>query len=478
MKRQSKRIATSVASDEQKYRPPNSTVDSASTSTAVTASLSYASDTVPCSPTEAKSSTMIKPRMSRISKPFVFAIDFFVVLFLLQVAMLCFLLDGQEGTSYNKSLIQAAAAFKFHGQSHLEFQQTFNEDDMEPCHPILTSHDVSFSLALSLVEKDLEKVPHHCKRWGIQAPISIAVWTELSPEQVRDKIVSFPSSMCHPNQLTITTLSPTMDGRNYRNQLRNLAIKGASTTHVLPLDIHMWTSIDLYETLHSPYVVRALANDPKLAVLVPAFEVNLEFCNKHGVKGCSGNVPGDYDDLIVHLAEKAVAPMDPMDYELQGNTDYRAWVRQPRSSLLNIDCISSANRFQPFLIVQRCQSLPPFQEDTSMPEQAQTGNVHATDSTWTIHLIQLGYSIQQLGGEFLVYLQDSWTGRQDVFDAMVQRELEGSHPVGRTSRLGYLRNDESRRPSKTRDEFFRWLDQTTPGRPVVSTCEEAVDVAP
>jgi hypothetical protein len=454
-----------LASDEQHgQRPQNPSVDSDSTSL-----LSFASCNTSYIPEESKSTIMTNSRMRRPFTSSTFAINLLVVLILFQVASLYFLFHGRQVEHYKRWLKQAAVALHILRHDHLEFQQTFNGDDMERCYPIQNEHNVSFSLAISLVEKDLEKVPHHCKRWGIQAPISIAVWTDFSPEQVRDKIISFPSTSCHPNQMTITTLSPTMDGSNSRNRLRNLAIQGAATTHVLPLDVHMWTSVDLYETLHAPNIVHALANDPQLTILVPAFEVNMESCKKQDIQGCSAAVPRDFDELIVQLAEKAVAPMSPSDDELQGSTDYGAWARQSRSSLVKIDCISSADRYQPFLVVQRCQGLPPFQESLSMQEQAQSGNVHATDSTWILHLIRLGYTIQQLGGEFVVYLQGRWTGRQDVFASTIQIRMNENHP-------SELSRSELRRRSKTRNEFFSWLDHETPGQRVVLKCKE-VDVA-
>jgi hypothetical protein len=220
----------------------------------------------------------------------------------------------------------------------------------------------------------------------------------------------------------------------------------------------------LYETLHTPKILQALVKNPHQAVLIPAFEVNMDACKESGDIECTpGYVPRNFDDLIVHLGEKSIFPMDPMDYELQGNTNYRGWVRQPRATLMDIDCVSSHNRFQPFLVVRKCQSLPPFQENMKMQhDEEESGNVHANDSTWIAHLIRLGYTLKQLGGEFVVYLPDSWTGRQDLFDQMLK--TRGGLPG--LSRG--LRNHAQ----KTRDDFFAWLDRMIPDQRRLDICPE------
>ncbi|KAG7357673.1 glycosyl-transferase [Nitzschia inconspicua] len=443
----------------------------------------------------------ISPRMKRISKPFVYAMDFFVCLCLLQALVIYLLSDGHEEIeegeedSYDHNnhnhispLItqwkELSSSTSFRRQS--TFQATFEEFESIPCTttPIQEEQDVSFTLAIPLIEKDLEKVPHHCRRWGIEAPISIAVWTDLSPTQIAHKLFSFPSSICHPDQMTITTLASTTTTAtaigNVRNRLRNLAIQGATTTHVLPIDIHMWTSVDLYETLNTPKVRQTLANDPHQTILIPAFEMNREACTEQqndndkndneNKKKCHQDVPRNFDDLIVHLGEKSVYPMDPMDYELQGNADYKSWVRQSRSSLLSIDCVSPSNRFQPFLVVRKCQHLPPFQEILSTTtDQNSDCNVHANDPTWIAQLIHTGYTMKQLGGEFVVYLPPKivtdprYGGRSD------EMALSSSPHTGRAAGRG---------GPKTNMDFFRWLDRSVPNRRVVSVCQDEDPTTP
>ncbi|KAG7350179.1 glycosyl-transferase [Nitzschia inconspicua] len=456
------------------------------------------------------SSSSISPRMKRISKPFVYAMDFFVCLCLLQALIIYLLSDGHEeigaveqeqddNMNNNKNHISpiilqwkelssstttTTTTTSFRRQS--TFQETFEEFESMPCTPSIEDEkdDISITLAIALVEKDLEKVPHHCRRWGIEAPISIAVWTDLSPTQIANKLFSFPSSICHPDQMTITTVATTTTttatatfGNNIRNRLRNLAIQGATTTHVLPIDIHMWTSVDLYETLHTPKIRQTLADDPYQTILIPAFEMNKEACStdhpddnnnndneKKKKKKCHQDVPRNFDDLIVRLGEKSIYPMDPMDYELQGDADYRSWVRQSRSSLLSIECVSSSNRFQPFLVVRKCQHLPPFQEilsTTTDPNSNGSSNVHANDPTWIAHLIHVGYTMKQLGGEFVVYLPPK-SATDPKFGFTDEMALPTAAGRGRGGGGGY----------KTNMDFFRWLDRSVPNRRVVSVCQD------
>ena len=56
------------------------------------------------------------------------------------------------------------------------------------------------------------------------------------------------------------------------NALRNLAISSVKTSHFMYLDVDFWPSSNLYDQLHSKDTLLALSSDPKLAVVVPAFQ--------------------------------------------------------------------------------------------------------------------------------------------------------------------------------------------------------------
>jgi hypothetical protein len=365
------------------------------------------------------------------------------------------------------------------------------------CRP-LEDHEVTFGLAIALSEKDISMVSHHCKRWGISAPISIAVWTRLSPEEVMTKLQSFPYNECQPQQMAIATLSPashghypgaaaastsTSDKNTYPlNQMRNLAIMGIQTTHAVYLDVEMWTSVDLYDTLHTPSVVNELAKNPKLAIVLPSFEVDTEHCSSR--KKCLRNVPTSFESLVVQLSEKSVGIMDPRDIALQGSTLYRSWVKQEQGELVDIDCVSS-EYYEPFLAVRYCEGLPPFQEvlrhdendddnnnNDVMTEDEKEDAKHDLMSTWIIHLLRLGFNLKQVGGGFVVNLPASIEPkRDDDADATTNNNNTEKNNAGSKAAVRHLRKTKKRKRKFTRHEFLEWLDQTVPDQRSVQRCD-------
>lgn len=327
-------------------------------------------------------------------------------------------------------------------------------EDAPSCRP-LDEHEVTFSLAIALSsDNDLSMISHHCKRWGISAPISIAVWTNLSPTGVMEKMQSFKYNACQPEQMTITTLSPfdeqklPTDNNPPINQLRNLAMQGIQTTHVISLDVGMWESGDLYETLNTPLVIRSLAQDPKLAIVIPAFEVNIQSYSSR--KECMRNIPSSFDGLIIQLGEKRVSPKDPLHFSRHGSTQYRSWVKQAYGELIDIDCVSS-DGYEPFIAVRYCEGLPPFQEVFGASNLI---------STWITHVLRLGYSLKQVGGAFVVDLPTS-TNANDKEDSSDKIDT-------------YLRKTNGK---DIRSDVFQWLDTNIPDHRRVQNCDDFDEVS-
>jgi hypothetical protein len=347
------------------------------------------------------------------------------------------------------------------------------------CRP-LEDHEVTFGLAIALSENEISMVSHHCKQWGISAPISIAVWTHLSPEEVMTKMRSFQYNECQPQQMTIATLSPASQGHSREaadntyplNQLRNLAITGIQTTHVVYLGIEMWASIDLYDTLHTPSVVKELAKNPKLAIVLPSFEVDTQKCPSHSK--CFRNIPTTFESLVVQLSERSVGIMSPRDIDLHGSTLYRSWIKQEQGELIGIDCVSS-EYYEPFLAVRYCEGLPPFQEvlrhdgnnsnnnDAAMTEDEKEDAKHDLMSTWIIHLLRLGYNLKQVGGGFVVNLPPASIELKRDDDAASNININTVH---------HLRKTKQRERKFTRHEFLEWLDETVPDQRSVQRCDD------
>ena len=326
-------------------------------------------------------------------------------------------------------------------------------EDAPSCRP-LDEHEVTFSLAIALSsENDLSMISHHCKRWGISAPISIAVWTSLSPTGVMEKIQSFKYNACQPEQMTIATLSPfdeqklATDNSPPINQLRNLAMQGIQTSHVISLDVGMWESVDLHETLNTPSVIRSLSQDPKLAIVIPAFEVNIESYSSR--KECMRNIPSSFDGLIIQLGEKRVSPKDPLHFSRHGSTQYRSWVKQAYGELIDIDCVSS-DGYEPFIAIRYCEGLPPFQEVFGASNLI---------SAWITHVLRLGYRLKQVGGAFVVDLPISNAN-----------EKEDSSDKINT----YLRKTNG---NDIRSDVFQWLDTNIPDHRQVQNCDDFEEVS-
>jgi len=349
---------------------------------------------------------------------------------------------GDDGTAENES-----SMIPLRGNPEQHFQ------DAPICQP-LEYHDVTFSLAIALREENISMVTDHCKRWGVSAPISIAVWTYSSPEEVMKQL-----NECHPEQMTIATLIPSNGLSSVEtyplNTLRNLAIQGIKTTHAIYLDIKMLTSIDLFDTLHAPPIVRELARNPRLAVVLPAFEVITERCSFRG--DCLENIPTTFDGLVMQLSEKTTSIMASHDKALQGSTRYRTWVNQANGELVDIQCVAS-DYYEPFLAFRYCRGLPPFQEVLSrqinyIRENAEGSNEdteHDRMSTWIIHLLRLGYAFKQVGGGFVVHLPNV------VASNSITRQLRKKKVQQK-----FERND-----------FLEWLHRTIPDHRTMQRCSD------
>mmetsp|Transcript_24368 Transcript_24368/g.28227 ORF Transcript_24368/g.28227 Transcript_24368/m.28227 type:complete len:296 (-) Transcript_24368:738-1625(-) len=182
--------------------------------------------------------------------------------------------------------------------THHPFIKTLNN---APKCTLLSSQDINYTLATHCSEDRLWMMEHHCKRWGYDNPISLAMYTKQSVENIysileklgchrehlmiqiisqeenntKDEVLSL-NTQRHTHKNSISSLLSTREGSAYDypiNKLRNMAVEGVKTSHVLVLDIDFWESINLYNTLNRNDVRKALAADDKLAIVVPAFQL-------------------------------------------------------------------------------------------------------------------------------------------------------------------------------------------------------------
>ena len=276
---------------------------------------------------------------------------------------------------------------------------------------------IDFTLVTQLSEDRLWMMKHVCSRWGTRHPISIVLFTNRTHEEAlrdlrsmgcrsfnkhsnlldneRSHLQIFDSSLSHPEEYPI-------------NRLRNMALSVVQTSHALYIDIDLWPSSTLYESLHHPTVLEALSFDPKLAIVIPSFQLNPQCPPNHSCLEKNVNkMPSTAVEIPNMVISKDVTQLDPSNTHGHGSTNYKEWFRVVNSmrkgedtkdhALYNITCFIS-NRYEPYMVIRVCDTLPPFQE--------QFTGYGKNKITWIMHLRRLGYRFVQLsvGGDFLIHV--------------------------------------------------------------------------
>lgn len=267
-------------------------------------------------------------------------------------------------------------------------------DNAPQCSPVLAD-EIAYTLVTQLSIDRLWMMQYHCERWGDASPISVAVLTNETTEQTK---LSLKRLGCDLPQMTVQTLKITDDLRSDYpvNVLRQMALSAVRTTHVMYVDIDFWESEDLHEILNTESVKEAFAVDPKLTLVVPAFQLNRQCkeyrdCREHNIP----KMPRRFQDMIDALMERSGLPFDPTNRGGHGSTLYAQWIQhQARGDLIDIPCIRS-NRYEPYMAFRYCHDLPPF--------QTQFSGYGKNKMTWVMQLRRDGYLFSQLGGAFVVH---------------------------------------------------------------------------
>jgi len=263
------------------------------------------------------------------------------------------------------------------------------------CSDPIDADSISFTLVSQLSQDRIWMVPHHCKRWG-DNPMSIVIFTDEDAAVVKNRLVI---EGCSQENLTVQTVSKTRydpQGSDYPvNVLRNLAFSKVKTTHLVYADVDFWPGESLHSILNIQSVKERMASDPKLATVVPVFQINRR-CR--GYNDCRDQnipfMPKRKDALIALIRRREASTFDPTNEGGHGSTRYIAWKEQEEGSYLDLPCIRS-NRYEPYLAVRYCSELPPFQEGFS--------GYGKNKMTWAMQLRRSGYMFSQLGEAFLVH---------------------------------------------------------------------------
>jgi hypothetical protein len=325
-------------------------------------------------------------------------------------------------------------------------------------HP-LQPDDVQFTLVTQLSSDRLWMLRHHCQRWPY--PMSVAVLTNQTQSQVLDGLVHMG---CDSSQLTVQVLSATdyPDTDYPVNVLRNLALSHVTTSHVMYVDIDFWVSTDLHRLLNADSTRQALANNHKLAVVVPAFQLH-RVCREW--RECPElnipKMPHTMDDLLTLLRDKHGSMFDPTNRGGHGSTLYAPWIHQDPGSLLEIPCIRS-NRYEPYLAFRHCHETPPFQPAFS--------GYGKNKMTMVMHMRRTGYTFSQLGGAYLVHYP-----HLDSKSRMEWNEspLEG-HALNEVQQADWAAYKRGRVDAVFVD-FRTWLQRAVPDETVVPKCHDAED---
>ena len=205
-------------------------------------------------------------------------------------------------------------------------------------------------------------VQYYCERWGVDNPISIAVLTDRSADEIKSELVSLG---CSEQNLTVQTVSKTRydpTGKEYPvNLLRNLAFSAVKTSHITYADVDFRPASDL-PLLSDEKTKERLASDSKLATVLPVFQLNRQ-CESYNKVCCERNIPQmpkDKEELINLIQKKAVSTTQ-LGTNGHSSTKYKTWMNQKTGTFVDLPCFKS-NKYEPYLTVRYCSDLPPFQE--------------------------------------------------------------------------------------------------------------------
>ena len=387
------------------------------------------------------------------------------------------------------------------------FQQ-YSEQAPE-CYPLESPEDVTMTLVTQVSHDRLWMLKHHCDRYRDleggpfdQHPMSIAVYSNATLEVILEELREMNCGVAGRATESGTAYAPVMvsvlDAQTHGswkeypvNELRNLALSKVQTTHILYIDVDFWPSDYLYETImggiaisdpgsgdadadaesqreFSLSVRQELVDDPKLALVIPAFQLwrqctEWRDCQEKNLPHMenSRRLLGMANEI---LKNKSIAIFDPTNKGGHGSTDYKHWFQQTPGTLRDIECLTS-NRYEPFVMVRYCKDLPPF--------QTAFAGYGKNKVTWMMQVIASGYVFSQVGGAYLVHYPHLDSASRQLWNG----KLETDSPNRDTN--GNIKKESSKRGQidKLFVDFKDWLDSTIDSKKLqrMRFCEDAQD---
>lgn len=365
-------------------------------------------------------------------------------------------------------------------------------EEAPACEDVGSPDDVDVTLVTQLSDDRLWMMEHHCARYGPH-PMSVAVYSNSTPKSVADDLSGLGCniegwSATHEQGATVAL--EVLDARVHGawndypvNALRNLALGGVRTTHVAYVDVDFWPSEGLYEAVLG--VRERLREDPRLALVIPAFQLNRgEDCWDWTVDCREDNVPRmpfSIPDLARTIRTGEVSVFDPSNGGGHGSTDYDHWLRyqldpEPEDALHAIPCLKS-RRYEPFVTIRYCRELTP-------PFQAAFSGYGKNKMTWMMQVVASGFELHQIGGAYLVHYPHAVSTSREEWNR-APKELvppdadDATYSVRRPRKsdgdLGFQRYHRG----KVDDLYIRfkeWLRRSIPqDRARMELCDDAQD---
>jgi hypothetical protein len=335
----------------------------------------------------------------------------------------------------------------------------FTTSEYAPSCDALIPDDINYTLVTQLSQDRLWMMEHHCQRWGVDHPISIAVLTNQTMTQVTSTLTDLG---CSSDFVQVQVLLDSLEDYPV-NRLRNMALRNVQTSHVVYVDIDFWPSTNVYTVLDSDLVRQALSDDYQTALVLPAFQLQRQCkewreCPEHNIP----RMPTTRAELFSRMLERHAYQFDPTNRGGHGSTRYKEWLTQKETVLLPIPCVHS-HRYEPYLVFRYCRDVPPFQEAFA--------GYGKNKVTWVMQLIRSGWKLFQVGHAFVVHYphlespsRTIWNGGQA--GVMVER------PHGPDVNLSHFKRGQI---DQTFVEFRSWLQDHVPDQTVIPLCDKAAD---
>jgi glycosyltransferase-like protein LARGE len=327
---------------------------------------------------------------------------------------------------------------------------------------------MEFTVVTQVSEDRLWMLTQHCQRWP--GRISAAVFTDLPASQVAKAIAQDSSvyGKCQEGQVILQTFGKTKFRANDYpvNALRNMALHGVQTSHFFYADIDFWTSEDLYDVLHTGFMKKQMALDPRMALVIPAFQMSLVCtvdldCRTENIQ----QMPYHKEGLMDLVKEKKAGVFDPTIPGGHGSTSYDEWFRMEQGELWDIPCTVS-NRYKPYIVARYRSDFPPYQEQFS--------GYGKNKMTHIMQLRHSGYLCSQVGGVFVVHYphrpsptRKAWSHGKKKHDELKEEEATGTQVDWTQFKRGQV--------DIFFKEFRRWLEADMQDQSRVPMCPDALN---